>query len=72
MYDHILYCGRKHFCHYCVQAFSTAKKIKSHVNDCFKINGKNWLRCLKKVKMLRLKIKKIKLPFMIMKILKVF
>ena len=36
----ITHCGRKHFCRYCLQASSTAEILKSHVNDCFKINGK--------------------------------
>ena len=40
MYDHTLYCGRKHFCCYCLQAFHTENISKSHVKDCFKMNGK--------------------------------
>ena len=40
MYDHTLHRGRKHFCCYCLQAFSTAEILKSYVNHCFKISGK--------------------------------
>ena len=40
MYDHTLHHGRKYFCHYCLQAFRTAKKLKCLVEDCFKFNGK--------------------------------
>ena len=39
MYDHTLHCGRKHFCFYCLQAFSTEEILKRHIKDCFKING---------------------------------
>ena len=34
------YRGRKHFCRYCLQAVSTEEVLKCHINDCFKINGK--------------------------------
>ena len=37
MYDHTLHHGRKYFCCYCFQAFST---LKCHIEVCFKINGK--------------------------------
>ena len=40
MYDHTLHRGRKHFCWYCLQAFSLEEILKSHIKDCFKINGK--------------------------------
>ena len=37
----ILYIVGKHFCRYCLQAFSTEEDIKtSYIKDCFKINGK--------------------------------
>ena len=29
----------KRFFRYCLEVFSTAEMLKSHVNDCFKING---------------------------------
>ena len=40
MYDHNLHRGRKHFCRYCLQAFSAEEILKSNIKDCFKINGK--------------------------------
>ena len=39
MYDHILHRGRKHFCRYCLQDFSTEEILKRHIKDFFKING---------------------------------
>ena len=48
MYDHTLHRGRKHLIRYCSQAFSTAKILKSHFNDCFKINGKQMIKMAKK------------------------
>ena len=36
MYNHTLHLGNKHFCGNCLQAFSTEKKLKCHINDCFK------------------------------------
>ena len=40
MYDHTLHRGRKHFCHYFLQAFSTEEILKCHIKGSFKINGK--------------------------------
>ena len=40
MYDHTIHRGRKHFCCYCLEAFSTEEILKRHIKDCFKINGK--------------------------------
>ena len=40
MYDHSLHRRGKHFCRYCLQAFSTEKILKCYLKDCFKINGK--------------------------------
>ena len=40
MYDHTLHRGRKHVCCYCLQAFQPAKKLKYHIKDYFKNNGK--------------------------------
>ena len=48
MYDHTLLCGRKHFCRYCLQAFSTEKILKYHIKDCFKINGNQRIKMSKK------------------------
>ena len=39
-----MYCVRKHFCSYSLQASSTAEILKNHVNDCFKINGKQVIK----------------------------
>ena len=36
MYDHKLHIGRKDFCCYCLQAFSTKEIFRCHINDCFK------------------------------------
>ena len=59
MYD-ILHCGRKHFCRYCLQAFRIAEKLKCHIKDCFGINVKQTIRCLRKLNMLNSKILKEK------------
>ena len=39
MHDYTLHCGRKHFCCYCLQAFSREKTLKCHAKDWLKING---------------------------------
>ena len=48
MYDHTLHCGKKHFCHYCLQDSSTEEILKRHIKDCFKISGKERIIMLKK------------------------
>ena len=50
MYDHTLHRGRKHFCCYCLQAFSIEEILKRHIKDCFKINIKQRIIMRKKVK----------------------
>ena len=30
---------KKHFCRYCLQAFSTEEILKRHIKECFKINS---------------------------------
>ena len=40
MYVHRLHRGRKHFGYY------TGKVLKSHINDCFEINGKQVIKWL--------------------------
>ena len=75
MYDHALNRIKKHFCHYCLQAFGTEEKLKYHTNDTstlyyiniLKLMENEKLKCLKKVNMLNSKImnEKIKTPFMI-------
>ena len=49
----IHYCERKHFCFYCLQAFSTSTILKCHVKDCFKVNGKQMINFLKKAEYVR-------------------
>ena len=44
MYDYRLHRERKHFLRYCLQAFKKAEKLKCHIKDCFKINGKQRIR----------------------------
>ena len=39
MYDNTLHRGRKHFCLYCLQAFSIEGILKRHINGFLKING---------------------------------
>ena len=67
MYDHKLHRGRKHFCCYCLQAFSTEKILKCDINDCFKINVKQMIKMSKNGEYVRFKNYKreIKLPLMI-------
>ena len=67
MYDHTLYRGRKYFCRYCLQAFSTEKILKWHVKDCFKINGKQRIIMPKKGEYIKFKNyeRKIKSPLTI-------
>ena len=52
MYDHTLHRGIKHFCRFCLQAFSTEKILKRHIKDCLKINDKQRIIIPKKVNML--------------------
>ena len=67
MYDHSLHRGRKHFCRYCLQAFSTEELLISHIKDCFKVNGKQRIIMPKKGEYVTFKNYeiKIKLPFLI-------
>ena len=68
MYDHTLHRRRKHFCRYCSQAFNTEEIIKRHINNCFKINGKQRFIMPKKASMLNSKIMRVTIimsPFMI-------
>ena len=67
MDDHTLHCGRKHFCRYCLQAFRTAEKLKCHIKNCFKINGKRTIKMPKKSEYIKFKNfgRTIKSPFMV-------
>ena len=49
-----MHCGRKHFCHCCLQDFSTEEKLKHHVKDCFKINGKQIIKMSEKGEYIKL------------------
>ena len=40
LYNHTLHPRRKHFCHYCLQAFITEEILKCHIKVCFEINDK--------------------------------
>ena len=48
MYDHTLHRERKHFCCYCLQTFRIEEKFNYHIEDCFKINGKQTIKTPKK------------------------
>ena len=60
MYDHTLHRGRKLFCPYCLHAFVTEEIVKRHIQDCFKINGKQRTKSLRNVNMLNSMILKEK------------
>ena len=66
MYDHTLHHGRKHVCCYCLQAFQPAKKLKYHIKDCFKNNGKQTVKKPRKGEYTQFKKfeRKVKSPFM--------
>ena len=64
----ILYIAKKkHFCRYCLQAFSTEEILICHLKDCFKINSKQRIIIPKKGECDKFRNyeRKIKLPFMI-------
>ena len=74
MYDHTLHRGVKQFCLCCLRTFNTAKIIKSHIKDCFKINGKQRLIMPTNDEFVKFENyeRKIKLPFVIYADLKAF
>ena len=51
----ILYIVEKHFCHYCLQAFSIEVILKCHIKDCFKDNDKQSIIIPKIGKFVKLK-----------------
>ena len=55
MYNHTLHHESKHFCRYCLQAFSTEETLKFDFKDYFNVNCKQRLKMLKKVEHVRLK-----------------
>ena len=77
MYDHTLHGRKKIFCCYCLQAFSTEEIIKSRINDCFTINGKQMMQMSKEGEYVKFRNyeRKVKSPLsqiIFMQILKVF
>ena len=73
-YHHTLHYGRKHLCPYCLLAVRAAGKLKCHIKDYFKINGKKTINMPKKGEYNKFDNfgRKIKSTFMFMQILKVF
>ena len=67
MYDLLLHCGRKKFCHYCLHASTTEEILKRDIKDCFKINAKQTIKMPKKGEYVKFKTfeRKIKPPLMI-------
>ena len=67
MYNHTLHRTKKHFCRYCLQAFSTEEILKCYIKDYFKINGKQNILMPKKADYVKYKNyeRKIKSPFII-------
>ena len=55
MYDLTLHRGRKHFCCYCLQAFSTEERLKRYIRDCFKTDYRQRIVMLKKGKYVKFK-----------------
>ena len=55
MYDQSLHRRGKHFCRYCLHAFTTKEMLKCHVKDCFKINGKQTIKIPKKCEFVKFK-----------------
>ena len=60
MYDYTLHRGRKNFCRYCLQAFSSEGILKGHIKDSFRINGKQRIIIPKKVNFINSKTMKEK------------
>ena len=54
----IIHWGRKYFCSFYLQTFSTEEILKCHIKDCFEINGKQRIKMLKKVNTLNSNIMK--------------
>ena len=67
MHDHTFHRGRKHFCSYYSQAFSTEEISRPYIEDGFKITGKQRIIMPKEDEYVKFKNykRKIKPPFMI-------
>ena len=65
MYDHTLHRGRKYFCHYCLETFSSEEISKRHDKNCFEIKDKQRIQMPKEIENVEFKnfARKIKLPF---------
>ena len=44
MYNQTKYKGRKHFCMYCLQGFSSERVLNNHTVDCLEINGEQAIK----------------------------
>ena len=66
MYDHTLHRGRKHFCRYCLQAFSPHEILKCHINNCVNINGKQRIEMPENGEHVRFKNYKMKVKSLFM------
>ena len=55
MYHQTFHCGRKYFFRYCVQELTTEEILKSHINDCFKKNGKQIIKMPKESEYVKFK-----------------
>ena len=44
MYNQTKHKGRKHFCMYCLQGFSSERVLNNHTVDCIEINGKQAIK----------------------------
>ena len=66
MYDYTPYCGRKHFCCYCLQEFRATRTLMVKLKTALKLMVNKGLTC-QKGEYVRFKIyeRKIKSPFMI-------
>ena len=51
----LFHCGRKHFCRYFLQDFSSEEILKSHIKGCFKIDGKQTIKMPKKGEYIKFK-----------------
>ena len=56
IYNQALHHNRKHFWRYSLQSFNSTEISERHTDNCLKISGNKWLKCLKKMKLLDLKI----------------
>ena len=67
MCDYTRHRGRKHFCRYCLQAFSRKQILKCIVKDCYKIIGEQIFKMPKKSEYVLFTVyeRKTKSPFMI-------